>query len=70
MNANIGNLDRLIRVLIGLALLAAGFIFNAWWGVFGIIPLATAAIRWCPAYVPFGFSTCRPAATAGAKAKR
>ncbi|MBQ1783587.1 MAG: DUF2892 domain-containing protein [Gammaproteobacteria bacterium] len=67
MNANIGNVDRLIRLLLGVAILAAGFAFNAWWGVLGIIPLATAAIRWCPAYVPFGFSTC--ATTPSPKAK-
>ncbi len=58
MNANIGDLDRLIRLLLGVLILAAGFFFDAWWGVFGIIPLVTAVIRWCPAYVPFGFSTC------------
>jgi hypothetical protein len=34
-------------------------IFDSWWGVVGIIPLATAAIGWCPLYTIFGFSTCK-----------
>lgn len=67
MNSNIGKTDRMIRLLLGLLTLGLGALLNAWWGVFGIIPLATAAIGWCPAYVPFGFSTCKAAPKAKAK---
>ena len=57
MKRNIGNVDRIIRVVIGLVLVALGIYFNSWWGVIGLIPLITAAIGWCPLYAPFGLST-------------
>ena len=57
MKRNIGNADRIIRVVIGLVLLALGVYFNSWWGAVGLIPLVTAAIGWCPLYVPFGLTT-------------
>lgn len=59
MKANIGSIDRLIRILAGLALLGAGYYFKSWWGLVGGVPLLTAIIRFCPAYVPFGLSTCK-----------
>jgi hypothetical protein len=58
MKPNVGNIDRALRIIAGLALLGAGFYFKAWWGLVGILPLLTAFIRFCPAYVPFGLSTC------------
>jgi hypothetical protein len=56
---NVGGPDRIVRVLLGLALLGAGYYFKAWWGLIGIVPLFTAVVGWCPAYLPFGLSTCR-----------
>ena len=59
MNANVGGIDRLARIVIGLALIAAtlsGLI--GWWGLVGIVPLATGFIRFCPAYTLFGIKTC------------
>jgi hypothetical protein len=58
MKPNIGNIDRTLRIVAGLALLGTGYYFKAWWGLVGIIPLVTAFVRFCPAYVPFGWSTC------------
>ena len=58
MKANIGNTDRLIRYVAGLALLGAGFYFKSWWGLVGLGPILTATIRFCPAYLPLGLSTC------------
>jgi hypothetical protein len=58
MQCNVGKTDRIIRVLLGLVLIAVGIYFNSWWGAIGIIPLFTAAIGWCPLYVPFGLSSC------------
>lgn len=58
MKANIGSIDRVIRVIVGLGLLGAGFYLKSWWGLIGFLPLLTAVIRFCPAYVPFGLSTC------------
>lgn len=60
MKANVGGVDRVIRigagaVLVGLA--AAGTV--GWWGWLGTVPLATGLVGWCPLYTPFGFGTCR-----------
>lgn len=59
MEKNVGTVDRVIRVVLGLAIIGAGVYYQSWWGVIGIVPLATAAIGWCPAYLPFGMSTCK-----------
>ena len=58
MKANVGSLDRALRLIAGLALLGAGYYFKSWWGLIGIIPLLTAVFRFCPAYVPLGLSSC------------
>lgn len=60
MKANVGNIDRAIRILAGLGLIAATLsgVIGAW-GWLGVIPLATGIVRICPAYLPFGLSTCR-----------
>lgn len=59
MKKNMGKADRWIRVIIGLAIIAAGIYFKSWWGLIGIIPLATSLISTCPLYLPFGISTRR-----------
>jgi len=59
MKKNMGSADRVIRGILGVAILAAGYYYNNWFGLIGLIPLATAFISWCPAYLPFGFSTRR-----------
>lgn len=59
MKCNVGKTDRIIRVIIGLCMIAAGVYFQSWLGAIGIVPLATAALGWCPAYVPFGISSCK-----------
>ncbi len=59
MKKNVGNVDRVLRLILGLVIIALGFINQSWWGLVGIIPLFTAAVGWCPAYLPFGISTCK-----------
>ena len=59
MNANVGTIDRVVRIVAGLAFLGAGYYFKSWWGLIGIVPLLTGIFRFCPAYLPFGLSTCR-----------
>lgn len=59
MKTNVGSLDRTLRIIIGLLILAAGFYFQNWFGLIGLIPLGTALMGWCPAYLPFGISTCK-----------
>ncbi len=58
MNPNVGGFDRILRYVIGLGLLGAGLYFKSWWGVIGLGPILTATFRFCPAYLPFGLSTC------------
>jgi Protein of unknown function (DUF2892) len=56
---NVGSIDRGVRVVAGLALIALAATGTiGLWGYIGIVPLATGAIGWCPAYLPFGISTC------------
>lgn len=56
---NVGTIDRILRIVAGLAIGAAGLYFKSWWGLVGIVPLLTATLGICPAYLPFGLSTCR-----------
>ena len=64
MKCNVGKTDRILRATAGLGALAAGYCFESWWGLLGLVPLATAVFRFCPAYLPFGFSTCAGCAQA------
>ena len=57
MRLNVGSADRVIRVIVGIAICAAGWYYHAWWGLIGLVPIATAAIGSCPAYMPLGLST-------------
>ena len=59
MTVNVGKTDRLLRVLVGLGILVAGFVYGTYWGLIGLIPLLTAALGLCPLYVPLGISTCK-----------
>ena len=59
MQANIGNTDRIARIILGALIIGAGFYYQSWWGALGLVPLLTAVIRWCPAYLPFGISSIK-----------
>lgn len=60
MKKNIGNIERIIRVAVGLALLSLTIIGpQTLWGLFGILPLATGLAGWCPPYAMLGISTCK-----------
>lgn len=55
---NEGMIDRVVRVIVGIALISIVFIGpQTPWGWIGIIPLATGLIGWCPAYSLFGLRT-------------
>lgn len=58
MMRNVGQMDRGIRVVAGLGIVAAGVYFKSWWGLVGLVPLLTATLGWCPLYLPLGLSTC------------
>jgi hypothetical protein len=59
MQCNVGGKDRTFRFAAGIVIIVAGIFFKSWWGLLGIIPLGTALLKRCPAYVPFGVSTCK-----------
>ncbi|HIE64435.1 MAG: DUF2892 domain-containing protein [Nitrospira sp.] len=58
MKCNVGKVDRTMRIILGIAIVAAGIHFESLWGAVGAIPLLTGSIGWCPIYSPFGLSTC------------
>lgn len=57
MKLNVGTVDRIVRIVVGLVIAAAGIYFRNWLGLIAIIPLATAIVGVCPLYLPFGIST-------------
>ncbi len=59
MKTNEGTVDRVLRIVAGLALigLAATGKVGAW-GYIGVVPLLTGAIGWCPLYTVLGIKTC------------
>jgi hypothetical protein len=59
MKCNVGKTDKMFRIVLGVVIILAGIYFKSWWGVVGLLPIVTGFIRWCPAYVPFGWSTCK-----------
>ncbi len=60
MKANVGGVDRVIRIVVGLALIAWALIGGGpMWAWIGVVPLATALINFCPAYALLGMSTCK-----------
>ncbi|MCW2314591.1 putative membrane protein YccC [Rhodoblastus acidophilus] len=59
MTRNIGQLDRAIRIVLGLALISLVFVGpQTPWGWVGLVPLLTGLIRWCPPYALLGIDTC------------
>jgi hypothetical protein len=61
MKANVGGIDRLLRIVVGIGILGLVFVLEGgarYWGLVGILPLATGLFRFCPAYSILGLSTC------------
>lgn len=60
MKANVGGIDKVLRITAGVALLGLGFaeVIPMMVGLVGIVPLATGLIGWCPFYPLLGMSTC------------
>jgi len=66
---NVGGIDKTLRIIAGLALLAVALIpspIQTLWAFIGIIPLVTGLIGWCPLYSLVGLKTCPVAAAAAA----
>ncbi|WP_454651091.1 YgaP family membrane protein [Bradyrhizobium liaoningense] len=59
MAQNVGKIDRVIRIIVGLAVLSLVFVDpRTMWGLLGLIPLGTGLIGWCPPYALIGINTC------------
>ncbi len=59
MRTNEGNVDRVLRVVVGAGVLSLAFIGpQTSWGYLGVIPLLTGLVGYCPVYALFGISTC------------
>ncbi|WP_151446769.1 YgaP family membrane protein [Lacisediminimonas profundi] len=59
MKANVGGVDRVLRIVVGVALLVAtGTGMIGPWGWIGIVPLATGLLNFCPLYILLGVNTC------------
>jgi O-antigen ligase len=59
MKSNVGGLDRILRIVAGIALIALTVTGTVGvWGWIGVVPLLTGLIGWCPAYPLLGISTC------------
>jgi len=59
MKANIGTIDRVLRLILGAVLIGLSVTeVIGWWGWLGAVPLLTGMIRFCPLYTILGFKTC------------
>ena len=59
MSANVGGIDKIVRIVAGAGLIGATVAgMLPVWGYIGIVPLATGLMGWCPAYSIFGMNTC------------
>lgn len=59
MKCNIGKTDKIIRFITGVAIIVAGVAYESWFGAIGAVLVFTAAIGWCPAYIPFKIDTSK-----------
>jgi hypothetical protein len=59
MKCNIGKTDKIIRLIVGVVIIAVGIFYKSWWGAVGLIPLLTALSGFCLLYVPFKISTVK-----------
>jgi hypothetical protein len=59
MKYNLGTIDRLMRITLGLIIAILGVWFDSWWGLLAFIPLTTGLFKWCPLYMPFKISTIK-----------
>ena len=70
MTRNVGNVERVIRIIVGLGLLSLILILEGnarWWGLIGLVPILTGVTGYCPPYAWLGISTCPKEETAAPK---
>ncbi|MDO9225900.1 MAG: DUF2892 domain-containing protein [Pseudomonadota bacterium] len=58
MKVNVGGIDRILRIVVGLALIAWALLGGPIWAWVGVVPLVTGLFKFCPFYPLLGMSTC------------
>jgi hypothetical protein len=61
MKANVGGVDKVLRIVVGLGLLSLILILDGnarWWGLVGLVPLLTGLVNFCPLYALIGINSC------------
>ena len=59
MKLNVGGIDRILRIVVGLALIVwAAALGGPVWAWIGVVPLATGVFKFCPVYTVLGMNTC------------
>ncbi|CAD5376838.1 conserved hypothetical protein [Pseudomonas sp. OF001] len=58
MQKNVGGIDKIARIVVGIALIVWAIAGGPVWAWIGILPLATGLLNWCPAYSLLGIKTC------------
>ncbi len=61
MKANVGGMDRILRIVAGVGVLSLFFVLEGdarFWGLIGLIPLLTGVTNFCPLYTVLGINTC------------
>ena len=59
MHLNVGGIDQILRIVLGVVICTIGVIYNNWWGLVGLIPLVTGTMGWCPLYNLVGLSSLK-----------
>lgn len=59
MKCNVGSVDRLLRIILGLIIAILGVVFDSWWGLVGLVPLTTGLFSFCPMYFLMKISTVK-----------
>ena len=59
MHHNVGGIDQILRIVLGVVICTIGVIYNNWWGMVGLIPLVTGTMSWCPLYYLVGLSSLK-----------
>jgi len=73
MKHNVGGIDKIIRIVVGIALLSMLLWVEGnakWFGLIGIVPLLTVAMGWCPLYTVLGINSCPAKATPEAEVEK
>ena len=59
MEKNVGGIDKVVRIVLGLVIIGLGIYFKNWLGIIGVVVLLTGLIGWCGFYSLVGINTCK-----------